>query len=68
MKKAYFLSLFIVLLLLNACKIKGEDSKEEILKTTQNKYLGQTPPGKTADETFKLKNKQYPCLIQSIKS
>lgn len=46
MKNAYVLSLFIVLLLLHACKVKSEDSVEEILKTTQDIYLGQTPPGR----------------------
>ncbi|WP_272149746.1 TolB family protein [Tenacibaculum aiptasiae] len=45
MKKAHFLSTLIWLLLLNSCKTKEEDSKVEILKTTQDTYLGQTPPG-----------------------
>lgn len=49
MKKAHFLSILVVLLLLNSCKTQVQDSKEENLRTTQNTYLGQTPPGKTPE-------------------
>lgn len=44
MKKTYYLSILIVLLLFNACKTKTQDSNEEDVQTIQKPYLGQTPP------------------------
>ncbi|APQ19394.1 hypothetical protein A9200_14305 [Maribacter hydrothermalis] len=45
MKIAYFISTLILLLLVNACKTKTQDSKEGDLQTIEKPYLGQTPPG-----------------------
>ena len=49
MKKAYFILILVFTLLLNACNTNKQKAKDNNLSIIENSYLGQKPPGSTAE-------------------
>ena len=47
MKKAYSILILVLVLFLNACNTKKEQTKDNDITTFENPYLGQEPPGLT---------------------
>ena len=45
MKKAYFILILVLVLFLNACNTKKQNSKDSDSPIIENPYLGQKPPG-----------------------
>ncbi len=49
MKKAYFILILVLVLFLNACTTKKQNSKDSDSLTIESPYLGQKPPGLTPE-------------------